>query len=722
MKTKCARGVRRLIGSGGNQWIEALEPRRLLSVNVLTSHNDAARDGLNAAETLLSPANVKQASFGKLFSYPVTGQIYAQPLYVSNLTLPGQGTHNVVLVATEDNDVYAFDANSNAGPNGGLLWHKNLGPAAATPNNDFGNRYGPYHDINPQVGITSTPVIDLATNTMYVDAFTHDGSNLYSHHIHALDLGTGNDKVSPMLVAASVPGNGVGSSNGSISFVAEQQLQRPALSLVNGVLYAAYSGYADTDPYHGWILGFDATTLHLKTAFNDTPNFLSSTPSSTAGEGGIWQTGSGLASDGSSLFVFVGNGDFNASLGDYGDSALKLSTSGGLGVAGYFAPHNQQSLSDADEDLGSGGVMLLPDSAGSATHPHLMIGSGKQGLMYLIDRDNLGGYDPNTDHVVQEVSLGHGAFDSPAYFNGSIYYHASGDVLKAFSINQATLSTSPTSQSSTSYSLGATPSISANGTSNGIVWDLQFDSTHAVLHAYDATNVSKELYNSNQAGTRDQLGGGVKFAVPTIADGQAFVGTANAVTIFGLIGGPNLLSTGLGNGVTLSGTQRSEVRDVNLKFSHAVTLAAGAVTLGSYSGNDTTGALTDASAALGTPTTSDGGITWTLPIIANTAFSDPTGSLKDGIYKITVHSTLVTDSLNRGLSGGDQSTTFHRLYGDIDGNKTVNSADYFSFKAAFGSSTGQAGFNADFDFDGNGKINSSDYFKFKANFGRKFTY
>jgi hypothetical protein len=182
------------------------------------------------------------------------------------------------------------------------------------------------------------------------------------------------------------------------------------------------------------------------------------------------------------------------------------------------------------------------------------------------------------------------------------------------------------------------------------------------------------------------------------------------------------LSTGLGNGVTLSGTQRSEVRDVSLKFSHAVTLAAGAVTLGSYSGNDTTGALADASAALGTPTTSDGGITWTLPIIANTAFSDPTGSLKDGIFKVTLHSTLVTDSLNRALSGGDQSTTFHRLYGDIDGNKTVNSADYFSFKAAFGSSTGQASFNADFDFDGNGKINSSDYFKFKANFGRKFTY
>lgn len=539
MGIKRARSGKRSISAAASQWVEALERRTLLSVNVLTSHNDAARDGLNAAETLLTPANVNQASFGKLFSYPVTGQIYAQPLYVSNLAVPSQGTHNVVFVVTENNDVYAFDANNNSGPTGGLIWHKNMGPAAATPNNDFGNRYGPYHDINPQVGITSTPVIDLASNTMYLDAFTHDGTGLYSHHIHALDLGTGNDKVTPMLVAATFPGNGAGSSNGTISFVADLDLQRPALSLVNGVLYVAYSSYADTDPYHGWVLGFDPATLHLLSVFNTTPNFLGPNPASTAGEGGIWQSGSGLASDGSSLFFFTGNGDFNASLGDYGDTALRLSTTGGLSVSGYFTPSNQLSLSNADEDLGSGGVMLLPDSVGSASHPHLMVGSGKQGLMYLIDRDNLGGYDPNADHVVQEVSLGHGTWDSPAYFNGQIYYQAVGDVLKAFSIINGVMSNAPVSQSSIGYGgQGATPSVSSNGTTNGIVWDTQWDSSHAVLRAYDATDVSKELYDSNQAGTRDQLGAGVKFAVPTIADGEAFVGTGNALAIFGLLAPP----------------------------------------------------------------------------------------------------------------------------------------------------------------------------------------
>ena len=237
--------------------IESLEARRLLSVNVLTWHNDLTRQGQNTNEVMLTPSNVNTSTFGALFSYPVQGQVYAQPLYVSNLTIPGKGTHNVIFVVTENNDVYALDANSNSGVGGGVLWHVNLGLAAAMPNTFFGNRYGPYHDINPQVGITSTPVIDLSTNTMYIDAFTNDvaGQNVYSHHIHALDITTGADKMTPMLVAASVQGNGVDGNGTTVPFVATQQLQRPALTLLNGVLYVAYSGYADTDPYHGWILG-----------------------------------------------------------------------------------------------------------------------------------------------------------------------------------------------------------------------------------------------------------------------------------------------------------------------------------------------------------------------------------------------------------------------------------------------------------------------------------
>jgi Concanavalin A-like lectin/glucanases superfamily/Fibronectin type III domain len=533
---------------------EALEPRQLLAVNVLTSHNDLARDGLNSNETMLTPSNVGSGTFGQLLSYPVTGQVYAQPLYVSNLAIPGKGTHNVVFVVTQNNDVYAYDANSNAGVSGGLLWHVNLGPAAATPNTFFGNRYGPYHDINPQVGITSTPVIDLSTNTMYLDAFTNDtpGQNVYSHHIHALDITTGADKLTPMLVAAAVQGNGLEGNGTTITFSAELQLQRPALTLLNGVLYVTYSGYADTDPYHGWILGFNPTNLQLVSVFNDTPNLLpggSENSGGAAGEGGIWMTGSGLASDGTSMFLLVGNGDFGVAQGDYGDSALKISLDPsstqanpnidgyGLKVADYFTPSNQLSLAQSDADLGSGGGIVLPDQPG--THPHEYIGSGKQGVVYLINRDSMSGYN-TTDQVIQEVNLGHGNFDAPAYFNETVYYHAVQDVLKAYTLTNGMLSAAPSAQSTVSYAAsgqGATPSISANGTANGIVWDLEYNGTHEVLHAYDATTLA-ELYNTKQNAARDQMGAGVKFAVPTVADGEVFVGSSGALTIYALLPPP----------------------------------------------------------------------------------------------------------------------------------------------------------------------------------------
>ena len=527
---------------------EPLERRCLLSANVLTWHNDAGRTGLNSNEVSLTPANVNASTFGQLFTYPVTGNVYAQPLYVSNLAIPGQGTHNVVIVATENNDVYCFDANSTSGTSGGVLWHVNLGLAAATPNSYFANRYGPYHDITPQVGITSTPVIDLASGTIYIDAFTNDvaGQNSYSHHIHALSLTTGADKVTPMLVSASVLGNGVGGNGTSIPFVAEQQLQRPALTLLNGVLYVAYSGYADTDPYHGWILGFNAATLQLTSVLNTTPNTLAG--SSNPGEGGIWMTGAGLASDGSNLFLLVGNGDFSSSLGNWGDSILKVtpdsSTSSNPNINGYgtrvadsFTPYNQQSLANADADLGSGGGIALPDQPGST--PHLFVGAGKQGVIYVVNRDALGGYGTSDSPTVQEVNLGHGVFSSPAYFNSAIYYHATGDVLKEYTLTNGRISAAPAAQGSISYSSnGATPSISSNGTANGIVWDVQNDSSsHAELHAYNAATLS-ELYNSNQTAARDQLGPGVKFVTPTIADGEVFVGGKGFLSVFGLIAPP----------------------------------------------------------------------------------------------------------------------------------------------------------------------------------------
>src|SRR5437588_6911964 len=297
--------------------IEPLEGRVLLSVNVLTYHNDQARTGQNLQETILTPANVNSNNFQKLFTYPVDGQIYAQPLYVSGLPIPGQGTHNVVLVATQHNSVYAFDADSNAGTNAGLLWHVNLGPSAPVPNSDFGNGYGPYPDISVEVGITSTPVIDPATNTIYLDAFTKDAPHQYSHHVHALDLLTGTEEFGgPVLVTASVPGSGAGSVNGTVSFVAKQELQRPALTLNNGVLYVAYSSYSDTDPYHGWVIGFDASNLQPVAAsvFNDTPN---------GSEGGIWQSGGGLTVHSSgSMYLEAGNGAFAAAQGNFGDRVV----------------------------------------------------------------------------------------------------------------------------------------------------------------------------------------------------------------------------------------------------------------------------------------------------------------------------------------------------------------------------------------------------------------
>ncbi len=547
--------------------IEELEPRQLLSVNVLTYHNDVTRQGLNDSEAMLNPANVNSSQFGKLFSYRVAGQVYAQPLYVSNLAIPGQGVRNVVFVATENNDVYAFDALSNTDASGGLLWHVNLGPAAAVPSPYFGYRYGPYADITVQVGITSTPVIDLATNTMYIDSFTNDvkDANAFSHHIWALDIATGQQKTTPALVAASVQGNGAGSSGGVITFNAVKQLQRSALTLLNGTLYAAYAGYADTDPYNGWMLGFDPATLQLTKVFNTTPN---QGTDAFEGEAGIWAGGYGPSSDGTHLYVMTGNGDFQANIGDYGDSFLELTPDGstqpankngrGISVTDSFTPFNEQTLADNDTDLGSGGPMVLPDQPGA--HPHLLVGSGKGHILYLVDRDAMGGYNSSTDNVVQKVSIGTGEFGGPAYFNNTVYIHPNSNKLQAFSLTNGLLSAAPVAQGSTSFAFpGATPSISSAGTANGIVWEVQYaKNVGAVLRAYDASTLS-ELYNSNKNAARDQLGTSVKFSVPTIADGHVFVVTDGAVSVFGLLDPPTTAPAAPSN-FTISNSTAMQMR------------------------------------------------------------------------------------------------------------------------------------------------------------------
>jgi len=534
-------------------------------VGVWTYHNNNLRTGLNTNETILNLTNVTSTRFGKLLTYPVDGCAYAQPLYLPNVNIQGQGKHNVIFIATENATVYAFDAD-NAGASGGQLWKTNLGAAAVTTtatytNKNFGTRYNgnAYTDIIPQVGSTGTPVIDTNSGILYVDVFTGiagGGVTNYYHYLHALNITNGTETAnSPVLVTASVAGNGVDSVGGRVTFNAKQENQRCALTLSGGIVYISYAGYADTDPYHGWIIGFSTTNLAPLTnyVFNTTPNATTNTFGANAAEGGIWMGGGGLCvDDNSNIFFMVGNGSFSATNNsgnvDYGDSFIKLTTTNGLAVADYFTPWNQTNLQAQDSDLGSGGLLLLPDQTG--TYPHEMLGAGKQGQIYVVNRDQFttgnNHYDrTNVFDFIVQTNLGQigASFDTPAYFNGRIYYAAQSDNLKAIAVTNGALNRSAilTDSARTYSNKGATPSISASGTNNGIVWTIQMPATlgaAGTLVACNATNLTTELYTSAQAsGNRDLLGAGVKFNVPTVADGKVIVGTSNSVSVFGLLSG-----------------------------------------------------------------------------------------------------------------------------------------------------------------------------------------
>jgi hypothetical protein len=514
--------------------------RAQADVSVTTAHNDNARTGLNSAETALTPANVNATNFGRIFTLAVDGHVYAQPLVATNVTIPGKGVHNVLYVATEHDSVYAFDADNHSGPNAAPLWQVSfIDPAAGVTT--VSSADVSCGDLVPEIGITSTPVIDEAGGTLYVEAKTKETSGNTTtivHRLHALDLSTGAEKFGgPVVIQGSVPGTGDGNDGaGHVPFNPLRQMNRPGLLLSQGVVYMGYASHCDNGPYHGWVIGFDAATLASNSVFNATPN---------GGLGGIWHAGGGLAADtNGSIYAITGNGTFDGpTSGDYGDSFLRLANTNGLAVADYFTPYNQAYLSSVDADLGSGGPLLLPDAAGNAVHPHLLVGSGKEGTIYLVDRDNMGQYNPvNNNQIVDElVSAIGGAFSTPAWFDGRIYYLGAGDFLKAFAVTNAAIGPSPDSQSSVYVGWpGSTPSISANGTSNAIVWVIDSSAAEgsgpAVLHAFAATNVARELYNSTQAenGTRDNPGPAVKFTVPTVANGKVYVGAQYAVTVFGL--------------------------------------------------------------------------------------------------------------------------------------------------------------------------------------------
>jgi len=500
--------------------------------DVLTYKNDPSRTGQNLAESTLTPANVTSASFGLLRNLMVDGKVDAQPLYVSQLSVSGSA-HNVVYVATEHDSVYAFDADT-----GSALWQASLLASGETLSDTRG-----CSQVVPEIGITSTPVIDRgagAHGILYVVAMSKDASSAYHQRLHALDLVTGAELLNgPPEIAATSPTAGGGTS----TFSPGQYEERAALLLLNGTLYTSWTSHCDIAPYFGWIIAFSASTLSRTAVLNVAPNGGGTGPA-------IWMSGGGPAADSAgNIYLLTANGAFETALDangfpksqDFGNSFLKLSTAGGsLSVADYFTMYNEVAESAADEDLGSGGAMLLPDLTDSSnTVRHLVIGAGKDGNIYVVNRDAMGKFNSSGNgQIWQQLSgaLAGGVFSTPAYFNGTVYYGDVGDTLKAFTVSGANLTAAAQSQSATQFVFpGTAPAVSANGTSAAIVWAHE-NSNPAVLHAYDAANLQHEIYNSNQAaGNRDHFGIGNKFITPTIADGKVFVGTTNSVAVFGLL-------------------------------------------------------------------------------------------------------------------------------------------------------------------------------------------
>ena len=521
--------------------VSASGPSTATGPDVTTYHYDNTRQGLNAQETYLTPATVNSNNFGLLGNYQVDGKVDAQPLYVGGLKLAtGTLTHavNVLYVATENDSVYAIDISTGA-----QEWKTSVLLPGEVPS-DSRN----CNQIVPTIGITSTPVIDRSygpNGGIFVVGMSKDASGAYHHRLHALDLTTGLELPgSPTEIAATYPGNGVDSQGGNVVFDPGQYVSRPGMLLLNGTIYTGWGSHCDIAPYHGWVMGYNEQTLKQSTVLNLTPN---------GSDGAIWMSGYGLAADtGGSIYLLDANGTLDLgftaasfpSQNDFGNAMLKLGTSNGLSVTDFFDTYNTIAESAADKDLGAGGAMLLPDLMDStgAVH-HLMVGAGKDMNIYVGNRDNLGKVNlsaNNNSNVYQELqnALPNGAWSGPAYFNNTVYYAGVDDNLKAFSITNAMLSTTPTSESVTSFAYpGSTPSVSSNGTQSGIVWAAETaTNAPAVLHAYNATNLANELYNSNQAPNgRDAFGVGNKYITPVVTNGYVIMGTSNSVAVFGML-------------------------------------------------------------------------------------------------------------------------------------------------------------------------------------------
>ena len=500
-----------------------------------TAREDNARTGANLNETVLTPTTVNASRFGKVRSFDIDGEAYASPLYVPAVDVPGAGVHNIVYIATEHNSVYAFDAD---GLVTAPLWRVSFINPAAGVTTVSPSDVGECCDITPEIGISGTPVIDAARGILYVVAKTKEvvgRTTEFVQRLHALDLATGAERLGgPVVIQASVPGTGAGTAGGQVAFSALTQNQRPALLLQHGVVYVAFGSHGDRQPYHGWVIGYDAATLQQTVAYNATRN----------GEGaGVWIAESGPAADAAGNVYFVtGDGTFDANIGgtSFGDSYLKMSPQGS--VVDYFTPHDQGILDSNNIDLGSGGIVLLPDQPGA--HPHLLVSAGKNGTIDLIDRDNMGHYQPNNDNQIVQSLINvfpfgtpePGNYSAPVYFNGMLFFSPVSDNIQAFSLSNGLLSTTPTSRSSEIFAYpGGTIALSASGDINGILWAVERrENGSGALHAYDATNLAIELYHSDQAGPRDTLDAPNKFSAPIVANGKVYVASKTKLTIFGL--------------------------------------------------------------------------------------------------------------------------------------------------------------------------------------------
>jgi hypothetical protein len=501
--------------------------------SVTTSQYDNVRSGANTLETTLTPSNVNARHFGKLFTLKVDGDVYAQPLFVAGLEIPGKGRHDVLFVATEHDSVYAFDA---YGQPASPLWRVNFlkKGVTAVPEDDVECPF-----IAREVGITSTPVIDADTGTLYVLARTKElnglPSNQYWQRLHALSVTTGLEQFDgPVVIKAAIRGKGAGSQSGKVGFDPLRENPRAALLLANGLVYLTWGSSCDIGPYHGWVMAYDAHTLKQKAVFNASPD---------ADDSGFWASDTGPAADDEgNLFLATGNGRFDAAKGgrDFGDSLLQLDGQS-LKLTDYFAPFNADKLDVDDKDLGSGGPVLLPAQPGP--HPHLVVIAGKGGTIYVIDRDRMGHYRPDSDkQAVQTIpSSGGGVFGSMAYWNDNLYVLSNSDnnALRQFTLHDGRLSLRAASGSRLPGT-SATPTVSANGSQDGVVWLLRSEALDAgdtnVLYAFDALNVSRLLYNSEQNPSRDRAGLALRFNIPTVVNGHVYVGSKHEVDVYGLLG------------------------------------------------------------------------------------------------------------------------------------------------------------------------------------------